>query len=65
MKNYNSYLDYLWNYRPFLDGKRPKAVERQIERYRKETDKEKRKIIYQYISLERIVEKEGKSYFRF
>ena len=65
MKDYSSYLDYVWYYRPFLNGKRPKAVERQIERYWKETDKEKRKIIYQYISLERIVEKEWHSYFNF
>lgn len=34
---------------------RPKNVEKQIDRYRKETDKKKRKLIYEYIELERLI----------
>lgn len=33
----------------------PKNVEKQIDRYRKETDKKKRKLIYEYIQLERLI----------
>lgn len=58
MKNYK--IDHIWSYIPFLNWKRPKAVERQIERYWEETSRDKRKIRYQYITLERYIAKYNK-----
>lgn len=39
----------------YRQKKRPLNVERQIKRYWETKDPEKRKIIYQYICLERII----------
>lgn len=57
------YVEYVLTHKPFWEKKRPKAVEKQIERYRKEKDKQKRKLIYQLICLEWIIVYENHLHF--